>query len=255
MRGQGEALVLVPGMGADHNSWLRQLPAFSRHYRVVTYDPRGLGRSSGTTEPYPFRALADDVAALMDSLGIDKAHVLGQSLGGLVAQEVAISHPGRVLKLVLVSTLAGGDEAGLDPALDEALGAGRAAAGPGASGAGARNTMDALIASSFNRWTYRTALQLLCRLFVGEKMLAGLPDQEGAAAECHTIDRLHLIQAPTLVITGTDDHVIRPCASELLAARIPGAKLVMVRGGSHGFNLEMASRFNREVLGFLRRTE
>ena len=93
VRGQGEALVLVPGMGADHRSWFRQLPAFRKRYRVIIYDPRSIGKSSRPKEPYAFRALADDVAGLMDHLGIGKAHILGQSLGGIVAQETAIDYP------------------------------------------------------------------------------------------------------------------------------------------------------------------
>ncbi len=250
--GQGEALVLVPGMGADHISWLRQLPAFRRHYRVIIYDPRGLGRSSRPREPYAFKALADDVIGLMDHLGVEKAHVLGQSLGGVVAQEIAIDYPGRVLKLVLVSTLAGGDDEGLEPGLPETLSLAEAGAQAGVSGAETRKTMNALIDLSFNRWTYRKGLQLMCRLFVKQDMFAGQPDQERALAGHSTIDRLQLIRARTLVITGTSDRIIRPQASERLAAGIPDARLVMVKGGSHGFNMEMTARFNREILDFLR---
>ncbi len=259
-QGQGQTLVLIPGMGADHSSFFRQVPVLRRHYRVVTFDPRGLGRSSRPGEPYAFRALADDVAGLMDHLGADRAHVLGQSLGGIVAQELAIDYPSRVDKLILVSTLAGGDAEGTNPALTATFGPAPGAAGPGSSGAGGtrfpgmdtRKTMDTLIALAFNRWAYRTAMQLASRWFVRPEMLDGLPDQVAAIAGHTTIERLHLIQARTLVITGDGDRIIWPQASERLAAGISGAKLVMVKGGSHGFNLEMAGRFHREVLDFLR---
>ena len=112
--------------------------------------------------------------------------------------------------------------------------------------------MKALIAMTFNRWPYRKALQLLSRFFVKPEMFDGLSDQVAAMAGHTTLDRLHLIQARTLVITGSADRIIRPEASERLAARIPNARLVTVIDGSHGFNLEMAARFNREVLDFLR---
>src|SRR5512136_2791190 len=116
--GQGEALVLIPGMGADHSSWFRQLSAFKKHYRVITFDPRSIGKSSRPKEPYGFKALADDVVSLMDHLAIKEANVLGQSLGGLVAQELAIDYPERVLKLALVSsTMAGGDANPTNPEL------------------------------------------------------------------------------------------------------------------------------------------
>lgn len=252
VRGQGEALVLVPGMGADHRSWLRQLSAFQKYHRVIIYDPRGIGRSSRPKEPYAFRALADDVAGLMDHLGIGKAHILGQSLGGIVAQETAIDHPDRVLKLVLVSTLAGGDAEAANPELVKTLGPADGAAGTGSSAINTQKTMNALIGMSFNGVLYRKAMQIMSRFFVKQEMFDGLSDQVAAMAGHTTLDRLHLIQAPTLVITGSADRIIRPEASERLAARIPNARLVTVIDGSHGFNLEMAARFNREVLDFLR---
>ncbi len=252
VRGQGEALVLVPGMGADHFSWFRQLSAFQKHYRVIIFDPRGIGKSSRPKEPYAFKALADDVAGLMDHLGIGKAHILGQSLGGIVAQETAIDYPDRVLKLVLVSTLAGGDTEAVSPDIVKTFGPSDGTGAAGSSVVDTGKTMKALIAMTFNRWPYRKALQIGSRLFVKPEMFAGLSDQVAAMAGHTTLDLLHLIQARTLVITGSADRIIRPVASELLASRIPGASLVMVKGGSHGFNLEMAGRFNREVLDFLR---
>jgi pimeloyl-ACP methyl ester carboxylesterase len=242
----------VPGIGADHSSWFRQLSAFQKYHRVIIFDPRSIGKSSRPKEPYAFRALADDVAGLMDHLGIGKAHILGQSLGGIVAQEIAIDYPDRVLKLVLVSTLAGGDAEGVNPALTGTFGPAEGAADAGFSGMDTRKTMNTLITMTFNKWPYRKAMQIMSRLFVKPAMFDGLSDQVGASAGHTTLDRLHLIQAPTLVITGAGDRIIRPQSSERLAARIPNARLVTVKGGSHGFNLEMAARFNREVLDFLR---
>ncbi len=259
VQGQGPSLVLIPGMGAGHASFFRQVPVFRKQFRVITYDPRGIGRSSRTGQPYAFRALADDVAGLLDHLGIDRAHVLGQSLGGIVAQELAIGHPSRVDRLILVSTLAAGDAEGTNPALIATFGPAQGAAVPGTAGAGhsgasgmdPQRTISTLMELLFNRWAYRTALKLTSRLFLRPEMFRGLPDQVAAIAAHTTIDRLHLVQARTLVITGDDDHIIWPQASELLANAISGAKLVVVKGGSHGFNLEMAGRFHREVLGFL----
>lgn len=252
VHGQGEALVLIPGMGADHTCWIRQVPAFRKHFRVITFDPRSIGRSTRPGEPYAFRVLADDVAGLLDHLGVEKAHILGQSLGGVVAQEMAIDHPQRVRKLILVSTLAGGDAEGFNPAVAETLVGEEEAAGPGISGMDTRKTMKTLLALAFNRWPYRQATPLLCRLFVKPEMFDGLSDQARATAGHTTVDRLPLIQARTLVMTGTGDRIIWPRATQRLAAGIPNAKLVMVEGGSHAFSLEMAARFNREVLDFLR---
>ena len=115
-----------------------------------------------------------------------------------------------------------------------------------------RKTMNVVIGMSFNKLLYRKAMQLLTRLFVKPEMFDGLSDQLRAIAGHNTVDRLHLTQAQTLVITGDNDRIVLPRASEILAARIPNAKLVMVNGGSHGFNVEMASRLNREIVDFLR---
>lgn len=251
--GQGEALVLIPGLGAGHDSWFRQLPAFKKHFKVITFDPRSIGRSERPERPYGFRYLADDVVGLMDHLGVERAHIFGQSLGGLTAQEVAMDYPDRVLKLVLVSsTAAGGDTNPTNPELMEALGYAEGATEVDFSRLDTRKTMNAVIGMSFNKPLYRKAMQFLSRFFVKPEMFDGLSDQLRAIAGHNTIDRLHLIQARTLVMTGAEDQVVSPRGSEVLAARIPNAKLVMVKGGSHGFNVEMTARFNREVLEFLK---
>jgi 3-oxoadipate enol-lactonase len=251
--GQGEALVLIPGLGAGHTAWFRQLHAFKKHYQVITFDPRSIGRSDRPKQPYAFKALADDVVGLMDQMGISRAHVLGQSLGVLVAQEVAIDYPDRVLKLVLVSSLvAGGDTNPTNPALMEALGYAEGTTEIDFSKVDTRKTMNAVIGMSFNKRPYRKAMQFLSRFFVKPEMFDGLSDQLRAISGHNTVDRLQLIKAQTLVITGAEDRIVSPHSSEVLADKIPNAKLIMVKDGSHGFNVEMTSRFNREVLDFLR---
>jgi pimeloyl-ACP methyl ester carboxylesterase len=253
VQGQGEALVLVPGLGAGHTAWFRQLHAFKKHYQVITFDPRSIGRSDRPKQLYGFKALADDVVGLMDHLAIKRAHILGQSLGGLVAQEVAIDYPDRVLKLVLVSsTVAGGDTNPTNPALMEALGYAEGTTEIDFSKVDTRKTMNAVIGMSFNKRPYRKAMQFLSRFFVKPEMFDGLSDQLRAISGHNTVDRLQLIKAQTLVITGAEDRIVSPHSSEVLADKIPNAKLIMVKDGSHGFNVEMTSRFNREVLDFLR---
>jgi pimeloyl-ACP methyl ester carboxylesterase len=252
-QGDGEALVMIPGLGAGHTSWFRQLPAFKKLFKVIVYDPRSIGRSDRPKQPYSFKVLADDVVGLMDHLGVKRAHILGQSLGGVVAQEVAMDYPDRVIRLVLVSsTLAGADANPTNPKLMEALGYAEGTTEVDFSKLDTRKTMNAVIAMSFSKLLYRKAMQFLSWLFVKPEMFDGLSDQLRAISGHSTVDRLHLIKARTLVITGAEDQIVPPRASEVLAAKIPDAKLVMVEGGSHGFNVEMASRLNREILDFLR---
>ncbi len=151
---------------------------------------------------------------------------------------MAIDYPHRVLKLILVSSgVAGGNVNPTNPKLMEAMGYAEGTTEVDFSTLDTRKTMNIVIAMSFNRLLYRKALQFLSRFFVKPEMFDGLSD---------------LIRAQTLVITGAEDQIVSPRASEMLAARIPNAKLVMVKAGSHGFNVEMTSRFNREVLGFLK---
>ena len=117
VHGQGEPLVLIMGLGANTSGWDMQIPALSREFQVVAFDNRGSGRSDKPPTPYSMRLFADDTAGLMDTLGIASAHVYGQSMGGLIAQELALSYPQRVRTLVLGSTSCGGQQA--IPALPE----------------------------------------------------------------------------------------------------------------------------------------
>jgi pimeloyl-ACP methyl ester carboxylesterase len=102
--GAGPDLVLVMGLGAHLGAWAQQTPAFAKQFRVTVFDNRGAGRSSAPDEVYSIAQMADDTVALLDALTIDRAHVVGASMGGMIAQELAISHPGRVDRVVLACT-------------------------------------------------------------------------------------------------------------------------------------------------------
>jgi 3-oxoadipate enol-lactonase len=104
--GAGEPLVLVMGFGGDHLAWGLQIPAFAAKYRVIAFDNRGVGQSDAPDVPYTTAMMADDAVGLMDGLGIERAHVCGVSMGGMIAQEIALRHPSRVRTLQLHATLA-----------------------------------------------------------------------------------------------------------------------------------------------------
>jgi pimeloyl-ACP methyl ester carboxylesterase len=107
-QGEGGPLLLIAGLGATHHLWELQVPSFARWFRVLTFDNRGAGDSDKPPEPYSIALFADDTAALMDALGIERAHVYGQSMGGIIAQEFALRHPQRLGGLVLGCTTFGG---------------------------------------------------------------------------------------------------------------------------------------------------
>ena len=104
--GKGEPLLLIEGWGTDLTCWQFQIPEFSTKYRVIAFDNRGAGRTDAPDQPYSFRMMADDAVGLLDALGIGKAHILGMSMGGCIAQEIAIEHPERTRSLILAATTA-----------------------------------------------------------------------------------------------------------------------------------------------------
>ncbi|MDT5269927.1 MAG: hypothetical protein QOH49_2113, partial [Acidobacteriota bacterium] len=119
--GQGEPLVLVPGFGMGLWIWYRQVGAFAERFRVIVFDPRGVARTAAPDAPFTMLELADDLAALLEELEVERAHVLGASFGGFVAQEFALAHPARTRSLILCCTSYGG--AGHRPPSPETLAA------------------------------------------------------------------------------------------------------------------------------------
>ncbi|MDY6916888.1 MAG: alpha/beta fold hydrolase [Chloroflexota bacterium] len=250
VHGEGRPLLMIPGLGADLTSWAFQVPEFSRRFRVITFDNRGAGRTDAPDEPYSLETMADDAAGLLDCLGIDRAHVLGLSMGGMIAQELAIKHPARVHALVLATTAAGPY-----PWATHVLRATLRLAEEGAS----QEALTQLRVS----WLFTDRFfenPDLVQLAV-DTMLANPHRQpvyayarQFAAARQHDArERLGRIAAPTLVLVGRQDILLPVRLSEELAAGIPGAELVVLEGGGHGFLVEVADDFNRAVLEFLDR--
>jgi len=255
--GEGEPLFLVQGLTGGRNDWFFQMRSFAKRYRVVTFDNRGARGTTRTGESYDIRTMADDTINLMDYLGIDTAHILGMSLGSLVAQEIALSYPERVRKLVLVAAFAAGDETReVSEGMRAALGVPDGYTGEQADLMDNLDIMSffsQVTALSFNNRLLRAILVPLAKRHARKAGCEGLIGQLKATTSCQTLDRLHDIKAPTLVLVGTGDRVVPPGSSDMIASRIPNATLVKVEGGSHAFYMEKARRFNREVLDFLGR--
>jgi len=281
--GHGEPLVLIMGPGGTRQSWFFQKRAFSKHFKVITFDNRGIGKSDKPDEPYTINTLADDTVGLMNHLGIDKAHILGVSGGGRVAQEVAINYPQRVIKLVLASTTHGGEDE-VTPEMQKVLGVMDYFSENDTLKAGmsrcpvcqielqkkelwehqwaahrqqmlewARNAdWQSMASQSFNKRLYKMFISLLAWLQVKMGDTGTYVKYIEASVGNSTLDRLHMIKAPTLVIIGTEDRLCPPHSSEVIAERIPNAKLVRIEGGSHAQHVEMRGKFNKEVLDFLR---
>ncbi len=244
-RGSGRAMLLVPGIPALASDWAPLAERLSGSRRMIAFDNRGSGRSSVTPGPYSTALLAADAVALLDHLGIERADVFGMSLGGMIAQELTLARPERVDRLVLGCTHCG---------------VSHAARMPSATGrAFAMETDDwELRMRSLAPFAFARGVdgEILDR-FV-EKKSRDVQDPAGYQAEIDAVrhhdalDRLGTIGAPTLVITGDDDQVIPGASSEVLAERIPDARLEVIAGAGHLFFLERPEETLRLLEDFLR---
>jgi pimeloyl-ACP methyl ester carboxylesterase len=246
--GQGEALVLIPGFAAGRWIWFKQVATLSQKFRVITFDPRGVSRSDSPDGPQSISLIADDIAVLLSTLGIASAHVLGASFGGFVAQEFALSHPLLTRKLVLCCTSFGGPNHVL-PTAETLL------ALASTKGLNTADRMRENLLLAFSPDYVRNqpdevdmVVQLRANNEVPEDVYLR---QLNAAVTFNAEGRLEGIKSPTLVVSGDADIIVPVQNSHNLAARIHGARLRIVEGGSHTFFIERAEEFNRMVVGFL----
>ena len=252
VHGKGIPLIMTQGFAGNHKAWFFQTPVFKKYYKVIIFDSRGIGNSGTSDETYTIRTMAEDIIGLMDYLSIGNANILGLSLGGLVAQEIAISYPERVRKLVLGSTYAGRDVKNVHPELMDNLGIREGSTDIDISIIDFRKLINFMVSASFNKRLFRMVFVPLSKYGLRSVDPEGYLRQMESVTGYDNLDRLQLIKAPTLVITGSEDRIISPDVSDLIASKIPNAVLVKVKGGSHAFFMEMRGRFNKEVLDFLR---
>jgi pimeloyl-ACP methyl ester carboxylesterase len=251
VQGEGDPLVLVMGIGYDSSIWkLHQAEALARHFRVVMFDNRDSGRSSRASGPYTIAEMADDVTGLLDTLAIGRAHVLGLSMGSMIAQEFALRHPDRLDRLVLCGTGAAPARSAFDP-----IGIWSWVKTHDMSGeAFAAQQFVWLFSSRFLRdgMAVRQTIALLASN--PHPVDANAYARQAQAYVQHdALDRLPGIAAPTLVVTGEQDLLTPPWISEEVARAIPGARFEVIRGdgASHLVMLERPEEFNRLVTTFL----
>ncbi len=255
--GKGFPLLLLMGLGMDSTGWMFQVPAFAKKFRVVAPDNRGCGLSDKPKDPYSTRMMAEDAVALLDHLSIEKAHVVGASMGGMIAQEVALGWPERVSRLVLACTYARPDPLAkslVERGMKTLLGGVADLRSVDPSKTRVDRIAEFMLPLVLSKEFYEKNKALVVPFMqevLKKASVEGFLGQVVATQEHDAAERLPSICAPTLVMTGTKDILVQPKNSEFLASRIPGARLVKIDGGSHGFNFERPEEFNRAVLDFL----
>jgi 3-oxoadipate enol-lactonase len=242
-------VLLLCGIGAKRQGWYRQLPVLGERYRAIAVDYRDVGDSDPATEPYSIGDLAEDIHALARELQIERASLVGISMGGFVALELALAHPEFVERLVLVVTSAGGAShvstsrevmAALMPGDEEVE-----------SGAGARRVCSLVAGPGFAE-RHPEAIEEFAEIARHNPMHVDAYLRQLAACRAHDVDgRLAEIGVPTLVLHGADDPLVRVENGRHLAAAIPGAELVVYEGVGHIPEVEIAERFNDDLLAFL----
>ena len=237
-RGTGEPLLLIMGMGGHHRMWGEDfLSRLDPHFDIVAFDHRGIGTSDRADDPFTIADLADDSARILDEVGWPSAHIFGISLGGMVAQELALRHPSRVRTLALGCTYPGkgGDLTAPGPvrAIEAGLAGDRELA---IRTSFEVNVSRAYAAASANYDVFREAA-LSTRVPVPVIIM-----QSQAAVEHDALERLSGITVTTLVIHGTVDEMILPMNAELIAKAVPGARLELFEGVGHLFWWEEPGR-------------
>lgn len=235
-RGTGEPVLLIHGLGLSGGAWWRTVDALCPTLRVITYDHRGLGRSESLMPAFTTEAMADDAASILDELGLDAAHIYGFSLGGMVAQQLALRHPRRVRSLVLGATQAGGRRA--VPADGDVLAFFRRRPHM-AFEAAARESVAYNYAPRFAaEHPERIEEDIAWRL--GQRFDAHAYRSQLFAATMHNCyGRLDRIEVPTLVVHGTDDRVIPVENAHLIAERLPDCRLSVLDGTGHLYATEV----------------
>ncbi|MGQ0523770.1 MAG: alpha/beta fold hydrolase [Betaproteobacteria bacterium] len=244
--GSGHPLIFVSGLGGVGRYWEPQLPAFGARYRVVTYDQRGTGGSDKKQRSFSVDQMAREVVALMDALGIDKAHIVGLSTGGAIGQTLAIEYPQRLARMVVVSTWTH-----CDPWFRRLFEARRAMYQQAGS---------ELHAMFHPLWLYPPDYVNAHDAEIDEerrKAVAGAPPVEVSIGRIDAImafDRradLHRIKTPVLIVSADNDYITPSYYAEALARAIPGSKLALMKGGGHSVSKTRPEDFDRLALDFL----
>lgn len=246
-RKNGSPVLMIQGLGVDSRGWAMQRARFGRTHRVVTVDNRGVGRSDVPPGPYSLFDMAEDALACLDDAGIETAHVMGASMGGVVAQIIGVLHPQRARSLVLACTACQHHHWRRELLVewrDEVVADG----------------MHALARDEGLQWLvgprlvrrFGVFINVLARVVLDTDPLAFAAQIDAILMASDDLrEELSKVAAPTLIITGSQDSLTPVGDAEELTELIPAARLVVISGAAHGLMAEAPNAFNEAVLRFL----
>ena len=246
-RGNGAPLLLIHGLGYARWGWEPVLPELAEQFDVILFDNRGIGESDAPPGPYTVAEMAADAVQVLDETGVARAHVVGTSLGGMIAQELALAHPERVDRLVLACTTPGGQKAHPMPQVTVALMAEAATLEPAVA---LRRFVENALAPATVEAHPEIVEQIMAHRLATAQQPAAWAAQASAGATFDAYDRLGALAAPTLVQHGDEDVVVDPRNADLLVELLPDARLERVPGG-HLFFWEAPEQFVASVAAFL----
>jgi len=247
--GSGDPVLLIMGLGSNAYGWYRSIPWLAECYETIAFDNRGVGRSDAPAGEYTIAQMAADAASVLEAAGHRRAHVVGASLGGMIAQRVALTYPERVRSLTLLCTTPGGRNA---VRASDSVMAGLVSGGDDPSAVYRNNAWFLYGEETRTRFPERIEEDIVYRTKIPTTP-AGYLGQLRAAGGHDTWDELATLSVPTLVVHGDADLLIPTDNGKLLAERIPNAQLVLLPGAGHMLQADAGDTIRDTVLAFLRR--
>jgi len=251
IHGEGKPLVLISGLGYSSWQWHKMVPLLAEKFKIITFDNRGVGQSDKPAGPYTAQMLAQDTVGLLDALKIEKAVIVGHSMGGFIAQAMALDFPQRVEKLILCSTNFGGPNH--VPVTQEAMNVlsdvssdplTRFTNGLKVSTAPGWSEKNPEMIQEWIKWRVANPIEpapYQAQMAIGLGLLA-----EAAAFE----NKLSRLNVPTLILFGAHDKVVPPANADLLAQKIAGSTVLIFPDAGHFFPIEIAEAASRAITDF-----
>lgn len=251
IHGEGEPVVLIGGLGADTFLWFRQTPELSKNFQVIVFDNRGAGESDKPEEAYTIKMFADDTAGLLKALDISRAHIVGASLGGLIAQEFALTYSQMVNRLVLASTGFGGPHM-VSPSIFALLPMLLTMRRSGDPALDIRRSFTLFTSKAWCAQHDDLVTQYVEWRVAHPQPPAAYKRQQAAVKTFDGEARIGQIQAPVLIIHGANDRVVPVKNAHLLKSKLPQAQLVIIPDAGHAAPIQCAEQFNSTVTQFLK---